>query len=386
MQPQTIAETLLGERFNGKLQLCVEAQLQSSNRTRVYRCRVMSGPATAPPTVIVKQATHAYGDTFDGAVDGNVWNDWAGLQFVSAVASDVASPQVYAGDPATGLIVLEDLGDRPSLGDILAGADDEKAADSLIRYGAMLGTLHARTRGQEHAFHRMRAGLGAYDPEREFYQHQYTRLRQRLRDLTSTLAITPPPGAAADLEIVLAALQHPGPFLVYRHGDPTPLNVLVNETTPYLLDFEYGSYGHGLMEGVYARMLFPSSGFVNHIPAPVIERVEAAYRSAFVPGCPAAADDTFFAQAVVVACAYWAITHSVWLPFADLIEEDQRWGIATMRQRVIVRAERFADTVEEASYLEALGETFRMIANKLRSIWPEAADSLPLYPAFRATH
>ncbi len=36
--------------------------------------------------MIVKQAAQGYGVTFDGAVDGNVWNDWAGLQLVGAQA------------------------------------------------------------------------------------------------------------------------------------------------------------------------------------------------------------------------------------------------------------------------------------------------------------
>ncbi len=87
VQLQAIAETLLAQRFDCRVQLAVEAQLDSSDRTRVYRCHVMNGSSAAPSTVIVKNATHPYGTTFDGALDGNIWNDWAGLQFVNAVTS-----------------------------------------------------------------------------------------------------------------------------------------------------------------------------------------------------------------------------------------------------------------------------------------------------------
>ena len=102
-------------------------------------------------------------------------------------------------------------------------------------------------------------------------------------------------------------------------------------------------------------------------------------------GCAAAADDTLFDQAFVAACAYWAINFCEWLPFSELLIADQSWGTATLRQRIVVRADIFAQTAEELGYLEALGTAFQMVGSKLRTMWPDAADSMPLYPAFRTS-
>jgi len=38
---------------------------------------------------------------------------------------------------------------------------------------------------------------------------------------------------------------------------------------------------------------------------------------------------------------------------------------------------------EEYGYLESVGATLRMIAEKLRARWPPEADAMPYYPAFR---
>ena len=188
-----------------------------------------------------------------------------------------------------------------------------------------------------------------------------------------------------DIATVLATLLDPGPFSVYIHGDPGPRNCLLVGPAPCLIDFESGTYGHALLEGTQARMLFPTSPYVSRIPQRVMQRVEHAYRTELLQGCAAGADDTLFDQAFVAACGYWAINFCEWLPFSELLIADQSWGTATLRQRIVVRADIFAQTAEEMGYLEALGTAFQMIGSKLRTMWPDAADSMPLYPAFRAS-
>jgi hypothetical protein len=46
------------------------------------------------------------------------------------------------------------------------------------------------------------------------------------------------------------------------------------------------------------------------------------------------------------------------------------WGIATWRQRVLVRLEGLADATEQFDHLLAMGDTARRCAHRLREIWP----------------
>jgi len=110
--------------------------------------------------------------------------------------------------------------------------------------------------------------------------------------------------------------------------------------------------------------------------------MEAAYRSALTEGCPEAADDRTFYRAVVEACAYWTLGMCHWA-MPNVLQEDQEWGIATWRQRVLLRLDILMRTADELGRLEALGLTVRRVAAELRSRWPSDVDAMPPYPAFR---
>src|SRR5262245_24312541 len=121
--PEMLAADVLSHRFGRPVRLGPGAKLRSSDRSFVYRCPLLDGPLEAPATLIVKCARQPYGATAAGAIDGNVWQDWAGMQLIAAASrGDPLTPHCYGGH-SSGLIVLEDLGDGPSLRDVLAGAD-----------------------------------------------------------------------------------------------------------------------------------------------------------------------------------------------------------------------------------------------------------------------
>jgi hypothetical protein len=380
---ESIAAGLLSQQFSQPIRLGAGTRLRSSDRSQVYRCSLIDAPPGAPASVILKRATRPYGATAAGAVDGSVWQDWAGLRLLGDLsAGDPLAPRCYTGDQAAGLIVLEDIGAVPNLRDALAGDDTAQAGQGLVQLFATLGKLHARTHGHQALFLNIRATLGPYEPELDWYRHRYAQLSWQFQDMLRQVQVEPAPGTDADLATILDALRDPGPFLVYIHGDPTPANYLIAGGHSRLLDYEYGTYGHALLDGVQARMCFPSGPFVNRVPARIVCRAEVAYRAELARGCPAAADDTLFAQATTIGCAYWAIGFLSWLPFAEVLAADRQWGNATIRQRFILFAEVFVETAQESGYLEALCTSMRAFVHRLRQLWPEAAD-MPLYPVFR---
>jgi len=178
-------------------------------------------------------------------------------------------------------------------------------------------------------------------------------------------------------------MRNPGSFLAYTHGDPCPDNCLLSDSKVRLVDFEIAAFHHALIDGVYGRIHFPTCWCVNRIEQRIVHRMESAYRAELAKGCPEATDDAQFYRAVVEACAYWVLTLCQFDTIPALLKKDDQWGISTMRQRVLMRFEMFAQATEEFGHLQAMGVTFRNMAAKLRRLWPAEAGEMPYYPAFR---
>jgi Phosphotransferase enzyme family len=381
----TIVEKLLSERFEGKVRLGAVEDVRSSSRSKVSRYPLIEGPQCAPQSVIVKQAVAVGREVYNPDLpDGPAWrlfNEWAGLRFLTETSCDAPpTPRFYAGDRDRGLIALEDLGVSRRLDEALLGADPAYAAASLIAFAATLGRMHALTMGKQAEFERIRGGLG---PRKSKTGHDGgARLTTLLRNMCQLAGVEPALGIDEELRAVAHNLAEPGPFLAYLHHDPCPDNCLIHDDGLKLIDFEFGGYGHALQDGIYGRIHFPTCWCVNRLPEHVPLKMEEAYRSELINGCPEApelADDERFYRAVVEACAACVInSHN-----ALTLLEDHRWGISTMRQRALLRFDVFWKMTEEYGHLNSVGATVRTISDKLRAQWPAEADAMPYYPAFR---
>ena len=185
---------------------------------------------------------------------------------------------------------------------------------------------------------------------------------------------------ASDFKALEGFLNPDSPFMAYSHHDPCPDNCLLVGQAMKLLDFEFGCFRHALLDGVYGRIHFPTCWCVNRLPAGVYNQMEQVYRRELVQGCPEARDDELFNQVLVEACA-WQMLRSLSI---GVLEEDGQWGIATHRQRVLLRLDRLAEITGEVGHLEVLGSTTEDLAVALRQQWAKELDEMPLYPAFRA--
>jgi hypothetical protein len=376
-------EELLKEIWGNKVQLAPNAaDLKASGRTQVYRFSLLEKPVDAPQHVIVKAMPMTEGIAEASSTSPEnafrlLFNDWAGLQFLSEVAPHPAlAPRFYAGDKAHGLIVMEDLGAGNGLHHLLLADDPKAAEEAAVQYAATMGKMHAATIGKQEAFSRIRQELGPVDiPD-------YAWISSALWETIHTLNVAPAVGIEDELKQLTSIMENPGPFSAYTHGDPCPDNILIG-TSVKLFDFEFGAYRHALIEGVYARMPFPTCWCVSRLPAHIIHRMETSYRMELAKGCPAAHDDKLFAQAVAAACAYWTIDDCRFLH--RHLENDWQWspGLATARQRFLMRFDVAREAIEASEYLQAIGKTFERIAGRLRELLPPEADQMPYYPAFR---
>lgn len=376
-------EELLTEVWGNEVQLAPNAtDLQASGRTQVYRFSLLEKPVDAPQHVIVKAMPMTEGifEASNTAPEDSFqlfFNDWAGLQFLSEIAAHPAlAPHFYAGNKAHGLIVMEDLGTGHGLHHLLLADNPEAAVEAAVEYAATVGKMHAATIGKQEAFFHIRKALGPVDiPD-------YAWISSALWETIHTLNVAPAAGIEDELKQLTSTMENPGPFSAYTHGDPCPDNILLG-TSVKLFDFEYGAYRHALIEGVYARMPFPTCWCVSRLPAHSIHRMETSYRIELAKGCPEAHDDRLFAQAIAAACAYWTINDCRFLH--RHLEKDWQWspGLATARQRFLLRFDVAREAIEACEYLQAIGKTFERIAGRLRELLPPEADQMPYYPAFR---
>jgi hypothetical protein len=148
-----------------------------------------------------------------------------------------------------------------------------------------------------------------------------------------------------------------------------------------LIDFEFGRFGHALLDGIYGRMMFPTCWCANRLPGGLVTQMESVYRAELAAGCPEAEDDHVFETALVHACAFWVV-NTLGRHLEGALGEDRPWGIATMRPRLLARLEAFIATAAEFDQLPAVRGTASRLLEVLEKRWPEAPQ-LPLYPAFR---
>jgi hypothetical protein len=373
--PQTIAtaECLLSDVFGCSIRLGQDEDLTSSKRASVYRLQVLNGGGNVPSSVIVKQGRSV-------PVSALFLNDWASLQFLQQVVPSVPfAPHVYAGDVEQGLFVMEDLGTGQRLDHFLLGDDPVAAETALIEHATLHGQLHALTINKQREYLHLRGALGSQVGEEEYFT--FSRLAQTLHEVADQASITPATGVDYELSELAAYLQNPGPFLTFIQGDSCPDNSLYTGTSLRLIDFEGGRFAHALLEGVYGRIHFPSCWCVYRMPEHIPLRMEAAYRAELARGCPAATDDALFYHAVVAACAFWMLESCRWVPLSRFIESDRLLIAASDSQRLLARADILSQATEQFGSLEAIGATMRVVATKMRTLWPETED-MPYYPAF----
>ncbi len=380
------AERLLRRRFGPRARIVSSEPL--AGRSSVFRCDVEG--QGAPPSLILKlprpRAEEKY-DRRDVAPRSPYWsltNECAGLELLDAAQrrspGPAVAPAFYGADLDRGLVLLEDLGDGPSLADLLLGDDAIKAEEGLVAFASSLGRLHALTAGAgpEYAALLELKGRGS---DRPYYNGRVRSEIEKLPQTFDEFEFEWSPGLVDDVQQIAASMLEPGPFEAYIHGDPCPDNDRLVDGRMVFFDFETGAFHNAMLDGSYGRVPFPSCWCVNRLPDHLVTKFETAYRLAAMKGIKALGDDTTFEAGIVEAAGWWLIANAnQLLPRALRLE--QTWGISTYRQRLLYRFGAFVETSSRFGRLEALGAWAYEMRELMRRKWPEVRD-MPLYPAFR---
>jgi hypothetical protein len=395
-----LAESALSSAFNSPVHLVVDERFDS--RHLVLRCRLITAFDNAPTSILLKQmAVDAPPEQSPHPGDCFL-NELASLRLFNDLHDQLDfGPRLYCCHRDAGLLIIEDLGNHQILKAILRGKDSHLATDALIKFGQCLGQLQVAAFGKEGAFKTSQVDARAPILPSVACQD----IRNAISDLHAcldALRIKSPIGfdrAIDDLEAMVH--DENSPFRTWTHGDLRPLNVLYLESTQArLVDFEFASFGHALLDAVCVRMAFPpppvpviSSG--QAVPSSVVRRFESSYRTELVRGIPDAADDTCFQEALVQACAHWALIKllSMWKihlqeRLAQGDDYDDRDDIAPhkaaygrFRQQGVAYLQTFIDTAAEFEQLPVIRAAAQKIVAALLAIWPDIKP-LPCFPAY----
>jgi len=384
-----VAMQLLSQRMGQPIKLTdVVCISEEERRNRLLRVHVENPSAGLPASLIIKQVVgqeQAYNpDQIERWDTQRFFNDWAGAEFLSSLPSDPGhGPRFYGGSREVGFIILEDLGENHhSLVESLLEGDAASAEATLLRYITRLGKMHADTAGRAvefqamlHAANPALVGAPVAHADRALGIPHFSKL------LTSFgLAIES--SLLAELQAMYERVEQPGPFSAFIHHDLCPDNMFFIGEDVRFFDFEGGAFGHALIDASFARIPFPTCWCCNRIPQPVVVKLEAAYRAELVRGCPVAADDRLFAQGLGDACGYSLLEWLRWWAEPFTPHEDYRWGLASIRSRIIVRLETLINSATEFDLLPHLRSSASQLLTTLQAHWPDA-EPMPLYPAFR---
>ncbi len=370
-------EDALPARFGGRVQIADE--VQNFWPSWVFRCTLLpSSRSAAPGTVIVRvprEGTARSGRT-------GIYNEQGALEYLTAVGSSL-TPRFLAGGSSVGFLVTEDLGTHPSLLDLLLGNDTEAAREGILAFARGLGRLHAQTAGQS-------KGLRTFLPIAHVPIAEHWR---KVREAVTQLELPESRGVDGDVEALARLLAVPGDCLALSSGDFSVVNCKISNGSVRFFDFEEACFRHALVDATVLRYPYPTGGPPWHLPHEIALQIESAYRAELAQVCPVARDDIRYEHGMAAACAAWTILRLARLPKVEAGPDRDPWLLLppdwsapvptrSRRRQLVAILETCIASTHSARTFEALAAWCACLANALRERWPEAAEVLPLYPAF----
>ena len=350
-------------------ELTEPVSLASSGRSVVLRCK-----SPGKGSVVLK----SYPATAEGT--GSFAAESAGLEFTAGLG---VGPDLLAADSRHRLIVMSDLGDAPSLADLLLGKSRADAARALLSWGRTCGELAARTAGRQREYARLLAFRAAEEPANAGDAHWLERRIWEMPGLLGRLSIEAQGPLDEELRD-LASLLRPGKYDVFSPGDICPDNNLITTRGVRFIDFENAEFHSVFLDAAYLRMPFSTCWCVLRLPAKIAKSAEAEYRGQVSLIIPELVGDEIWQTGVRRAMAAWTLHATAHLLSASVTTDasvnPEADTAPTRRQLLTYRWQRLSEELDRAGELPAISALMRVLLARTQS-W--RATPLPTYPAFR---
>ncbi|MHA6782490.1 hypothetical protein ACVGOW_16095 [Pseudonocardia saturnea] len=377
------AERLLTRRAGASVVLADPEDLGGSDRSVVARARVARNPFSLPRTLVVK---HYLAEPEPGTPDP-FRHEVASCQLFTALPEDARpSPVLIAHDPASRLLVLEDLGRSSTLADALFGPDPAAAQRCLLSWARALGRMQAATAGRESDFGALLRRLGERawrDPVADDARAALAAVPELLEDALGVRV----PAAALQQAHDTARLLGGTRYRAFSPSDTCPDNNLVTSRGVRFVDFEGGCFRDVVLDAAYFRVPFPaceaSFALPDGMPAVMLE----AWRNEIAGMWPDLDDPALLEARLLDAQLLWVWLCTWWL-LPRIRERDGMLGADPTRTPRIstALAHYWREMAGAAAAVgrDASAELGVAVSDALRARHPDTAPSLSVYPAFRS--
>jgi hypothetical protein len=382
------AERVLSRRAGAGIVLADPEDLGGSDRSVVARARVARNPFSLPRTLVVK---HYLAEALPDRPDPFHYEVASCQLFTALPADDRSSPVLIAHDPDARLLVLEDLGRSSTLADKLFGPDPEAARRCLLGWARALGRMQAATAGREGDFGALlrRQGERAWrDPMAEDARAALAGLPGLLE---ARLGVTPSVQAtlqAHDTVRLLGATR----YRAFSPSDTCPDNNLVTSRGVRFVDFEWGCFRDIVLDAAYFRVPFPACEASFALPPELAASMLEVWRTEIAGVWPDLDEPErlrhrlFDAQLMWVwLCSWWLLPR---LPGDGIPGRDGPIGPDALRSPRISTALahywRELGVAATAVGHDATAELAQQVVAALRARFPDAPESLAVYPALRS--
>jgi hypothetical protein len=298
----TLAEKALAAAAPGVallegVRLVDPVDLGGSARSRVLRCRVEAGAgAGLPATVIVK---HFLADA------GGFARESAGLELCPR------TPNLLAQDRAHRLVVMSDLGELPTLADLLLGDDPDAAWAGARTWARALGQAAGASRSRVAEARQHLADAEPWDAAAD--------LRKGVDHLLDAATARPTPAGTAtkaaieaELEAALP-LRTPGAAAIVSPTDTCPDNAVLGPDGWWFLDLEGTEVEHAALAAAYAMLPFATCWCVFDPPPGLTDQLFGEFSAGLAEHAPDLVAEPGWSLAVRQACALYLVLVTGWL-------------------------------------------------------------------------
>ncbi len=312
-------------------------------RHRLLSCVVKRGPEGAPNQVVVKVSQRAC---------GTIFAEWAGLELLNRLDQTRAIvPRLYGGDRERDLLVIEHVGEGPTLHHLLQSRRSW-AVNALEESMWLLAQVHGATQGLCGEYAELYAKLTHEPIPPTELDRTLACLADSLSEACDAIGVDSR-AAASELELIATRLLAED-CACYTFDDQCPPNrVLTNERLRFV-DLEMGRFRHPFIDAAY-----PIIGHLRcmdglRLPTGVRETMLDAYRGALATHAPALVMDQRFDMDMACASAARLVQLLGALPRALELDRTVGYFGVRSRERIVASLEAFLDYRPVATVLPEL--------------------------------
>nr|WP_238345277.1 phosphotransferase [Actinopolymorpha cephalotaxi] len=353
-----VREQPLGHEWAPTTRLALDTELPGIGHSVVVKTRRVEGEGHGGPAYLRREAAGLY----------------------TAEVSGVAARVIHVDDDA-GTVIVTDLGEWPSLQDLLLANDPESAAAGMVELATAVGQLHAATLGRGDAHQRNLDAFAADVDTGQSYSldgGHWDVVEQACTELSLPSARP----ARDDVVRILKRVENPGPLGALTHMDLNPTNVLITDSGARLVDFEGCRFGHPGIDAAFLHYPFPHHSTPwGLLPAKVVESADTAYRSALAHGGaePLLHDYARMLADGAAITLIGRITRLVMVARPGQSRHDS-WR---RRGQIVQQIRTYTRLADRAAQQSAFTRWLRALEAAMTDRWPDATDPPPpQFPAF----